>query len=568
MLNDLEHMELHDSWNQDEQEYLNKKLETLIDKCILLDNGCIIHPNSTDKHPIYTLSMKPLNLFPEKKRVSITTHRFVALCNYGPIMLDQMILHNCRTKGCFNYLHISPGTSSQNSIDRFRDGTMGNKLTKEDVLAIYKNKKFSQVKLGELYNIDPSVVCRIQNGYSWSYVTGAKRKVRKVNTREDSCLYILENKQFYLNKIKDNIKITDNECWEWQRTLSKGYGRFTILNYSFMVHITSWSLDNDRFPVENEVVRHKICDNRCCVNPAHLMIGSHSDNMKDMNAFGDNNPSSILTEKEVLEIVVLLKEGTLVEHIALHYGVAPTTISSIKCGNNWTRTTGLSFDNPLKVYKKINPQQISDIKFILKDEKIKHIDISTEYNISKSMISRIYTGKLYKDFQPKLSHEGKVIYDKLKAEKSPKKEKLSLEKVANIKFILKLDKFSQRNIALQYGISRYLISRIQHETSYKNVESKLSEEGKTVLKQLESNYKKAKSREKLTLEEVADIKFILKLDKFNQKDIALQYNIGHRSISGIHCGVSYVAVKPKLSKEGKIILAKLKADYEESTESD
>jgi len=79
----------------------------------------------------------------------------------------------------------------------------------------------------------------------------------------------------FLSKIKKQ----KTGCWEWQAGLRTGYGIIKVEGKSLGAHRLSWMIYNGDMP-EGLYVCHK-CDNPKCVNPDHLFIGSHSDNMKD-----------------------------------------------------------------------------------------------------------------------------------------------------------------------------------------------------------------------------------------------------------------------------------------------
>lgn len=75
-----------------------------------------------------------------------------------------------------------------------------------------------------------------------------------------------------------------DECWEWQGSLSKnGYGILPIgpkINRKkTRAHRISWELHRGPIP-EGRLVLH-ICDNKLCVNPNHLYLGTYSDNIRD-----------------------------------------------------------------------------------------------------------------------------------------------------------------------------------------------------------------------------------------------------------------------------------------------
>jgi hypothetical protein len=74
-------------------------------------------------------------------------------------------------------------------------------------------------------------------------------------------------------------------CWNWTGyTGTHGYGMMSINSKWRLVHRFSYELHKGRVPDGLYVCHH--CDNRRCVNPAHLFVGSHQDNMDDMCAKG------------------------------------------------------------------------------------------------------------------------------------------------------------------------------------------------------------------------------------------------------------------------------------------
>lgn len=74
-------------------------------------------------------------------------------------------------------------------------------------------------------------------------------------------------------------KGSEDECWEWEGTMYyNGYGQFWNGERELGAHRFSKRLDGEE-PGELQVNHH--CDNRSCVNPAHLYIGTQSQNMKD-----------------------------------------------------------------------------------------------------------------------------------------------------------------------------------------------------------------------------------------------------------------------------------------------
>jgi hypothetical protein len=141
-----------------------------------------------------------------------------------------------------------------------------------------------------------------------------------------------------------------DECWEWTGAKNpKGYGQMHTSQISPLIqaHRLSWELDNKQEIPEGMLVCHS-CDNPGCVNPAHLFLGTSSDNAQDAvrkgrqhlprvggRARGSKNGNSKLTEADVYEIRRALWTGAKQCRIAVSFGVTPDCISQIKCGRNW-----------------------------------------------------------------------------------------------------------------------------------------------------------------------------------------------------------------------------------------
>lgn len=141
-------------------------------------------------------------------------------------------------------------------------------------------------------------------------------------------------------------KFTKTEgCWEWNARKDRGgYGRLRVAERTQKAHRVAYQLYVGEIP-EGLCVCHR-CDNPGCVNPYHLFLGTKADNARDRDnkgrgghsvMSGEKNGHAKLTEVQVVEIRAKHANGARNVDLAKEYGVAHQTISSIVCGDRWTK---------------------------------------------------------------------------------------------------------------------------------------------------------------------------------------------------------------------------------------
>ncbi len=92
----------------------------------------------------------------------------------------------------------------------------------------------------------------------------------------------------------------DSGCWEWIATKNiHGYGIMYFETRIQGAHRCSYFIHRGSIPENLHVLHH--CDNPGCVNPAHLFLGTHLDNMRDKarkGRCGDTHPRKCTVHTE------------------------------------------------------------------------------------------------------------------------------------------------------------------------------------------------------------------------------------------------------------------------------
>lgn len=163
----------------------------------------------------------------------------------------------------------------------------------------------------------------------WTHGTTAMTK--------DSDTPLEEKFWFYVAKDGPQVPYADGKCWSWAGPLNiGGYGRVMYKRKSVPAHRLSYQLNVGTIP-DGQFVLHR-CDNRACVNPSHLFLGTPQENMDDMlrkgrdRSRGEKNTNAKLTAKAVQSI---RDDGRSQTALSKVHGVSQGHVSRIKRNESW-----------------------------------------------------------------------------------------------------------------------------------------------------------------------------------------------------------------------------------------
>lgn len=253
-------------------------------KCVVDEQGCWVWQKSVTNKGRPRCSIKGVT------RLAYA-HTYQA--HYNKILASGVYLcHKCDNPLCCNPEHLFEGDNRLNQLDYIA--------------------KYGEIKNGN--NSGPTYVN-----------TGIKRNDTICPTNISDADRVI----WYKNNACDIV----DSCWIWNKEVgADGYGRVRYKSQKHMVHRIMWMLANNKTTADLEqlkeqglVIRHccpsKAQPNRACCNPAHLTVGSRSENTRDTASYS----RSYKYDEDVVEWLhlyeIYLNEGNKRSHKAVAQGL-------------------------------------------------------------------------------------------------------------------------------------------------------------------------------------------------------------------------------------------------------
>lgn len=200
-------------------------------------------------------------------------------------------------------------------------------------------------------------------------------------------------------------------CWEWTGYIMPcGYGLTSHKGNKILSHRASWILSNNEIP-KGLYVLHR-CDNRKCINPDHLFLGTAKDNTHDMRRKGRNrylafqgskHSMAKLNEKLVNQIRLKKSQGMTNQDIARLYGVHKNTIQKITSRTHWKHIPdpeGCAYKKLPRGFNekscKLTEEDVIFIKNSHTEKKLSQKEIAAKFRVNRKTIKNIISGKTWK----------------------------------------------------------------------------------------------------------------------------------------------------------------------------
>lgn len=128
----------------------------------------------------------------------------------------------------------------------------------------------------------------------------------------------------------------DSGCWKWVASISTGkyggYGSFRFKGKMCRAHRISWILYRGPIPPNMDILHR--CNNKKCVNPEHLYVGTQYENVQD-SYMPNRRPGAKLKEYDIVCIKKMLRDRIPQWLIAWVFRVDRTAVSHINTETAW-----------------------------------------------------------------------------------------------------------------------------------------------------------------------------------------------------------------------------------------
>jgi hypothetical protein len=283
---------------------------------------------------------------------------------------------------------------------------------------------------------------------------------------------IIELNSTCANYMLSKTNLNQNGCWDYNGFIEAGgYGQISVgtnkRRQSVKAHRLSYYIFHQENPGQLNVMHS--CDRPCCINPSHLSLGTHQENMRDKelkgrgrHARGKANNKTRFTDEEVVEIIIRYEQLRDYTAVAREFDTTRTAIRGIVLSKTRGLDVGLEFedlkgDADLSLREIIKPNIVQNTDAICKRQDMSGAkncnaklnwdlvnqiredyktvkngaELARRYNVSKVLIGKIINNKIWKTTEPIEQRKLQYTLDELAVIKERYRVVGSLQKVAD-----------------------------------------------------------------------------------------------------------------------------------------
>lgn len=187
-----------------------------------------------------------------------------------------------------------------------------------------------------------------------------------------------------------------SECWEWQGArVSNGYGvikREWPLRGYHLAHRLSYEMAHGPVPDKTLYVCHH-CDNRACVRPSHLFLGTAADNTHDawdkgrLN-FGERAHNSKMTAETVIAIRSMRSEtGLSFKRLGERFGISTMQAFRVCVGDRWPMVKDAICPRSGR-HRKLSANDVDEIHALYSTGAFLQRELAEMYGVEQTSVSQ------------------------------------------------------------------------------------------------------------------------------------------------------------------------------------
>jgi hypothetical protein len=321
-----------------------------------------------------------------KRDQPVGAHRYAWALLHGPIPDGLFVLHQCDNPSCVNPVHLHLGTHEENMAEM---ATRNRALTgANNPAARFSPLQARQVRTLLLRGVSQQRIAEAFDASLWTIRSLQKRQTyasdgpqfvapdelpahlqallkpvaskrqkprtcwcgkpahghglcRKHHSEAEPRKRLTPQERFWSKVDKTG---GPTACWTWTawRRSPAGYGRFTLAKATHQAHRVAWAWTRGLNPadMDPEVFILHSCDNKGCVNPAHLRAGTHAENLQEAAArqllrAGPAHTAAAFTADEVRAIRARHAHGESRDVLAAEFDVSHSTMRALLKGKTY-----------------------------------------------------------------------------------------------------------------------------------------------------------------------------------------------------------------------------------------